>query len=153
MAWLRDGSGGPDEGRAVGERASVKSSSSSKNQSKPAGTQVRAYRASLPAESRKALKQLRAAIRAAAPDAVDGFSYGIPGFRLDGCPLVWYAAWKSHVSLYPMGDAIKRAHAAALEGYETSKGTVRFPLEKLPSTALVKRLVKARVAEVRKKRP
>jgi uncharacterized protein YdhG (YjbR/CyaY superfamily) len=118
---------------------------------KSSGEQVRKYFASLPPDVRKKLKSIRLQIRTAAPGAVEHFSYGIPGFRLDGQPLVWYAAFKNHLGMYPLTPGIRRGLGAELDRYETAKGTIRFPLSKPPSSALVTRLVKSRVAEIRKK--
>jgi uncharacterized protein YdhG (YjbR/CyaY superfamily) len=106
------------------------------------------YLRALPPDVRKILAGMRAAVRTAAPKATEAFSYGIPGFRLDGKPLVWCAAWKAHVSLYPIGPALLENAGIDRDLYETSKGTIRFPLSKPPSAALVKRLVKARMAEL-----
>jgi uncharacterized protein YdhG (YjbR/CyaY superfamily) len=88
-------------------------------------------------------------VRKTVPTALEHFSYGIPGFRLGDRPLVWYAAFKQHFSLFPIGAAIRRAHARALGGYETATGTVRFPLSEGVPVALVTMLVRARAAEAR----
>jgi uncharacterized protein YdhG (YjbR/CyaY superfamily) len=129
----------------------VKNSPSPKHDAK-SSVQVQTYLAALSAETRKHVQKLREAIRKAAPAARESFGYGMPAFSLDGKPFVWYAAWKHHSSFYPLSEATRRALAAELKGYKTSgKGTIQFRLDEPLPTGLVKRLVKARIAELRKK--
>lgn len=111
---------------------------------------LRDYLATQPPLQRRALRAIRSAIRAAVPGAVDGFSYGIPACRVDGRILVWYAGWKEHASLYPITPPVRRAVGTSLKGYVVSKGTVRFPLDRAIPSALVKKLVRARLALLRK---
>jgi uncharacterized protein YdhG (YjbR/CyaY superfamily) len=119
---------------------------SSSSRGREAGREVRAYIAALPPLARTRLQQLRRIIRAAAPDGIEKISYGIPTLVLDGKPLVYYAAWKGHTSVYPAGGI---REAAERLGYETAKGTVRFPLDEPPPARLVRRLVKERSAAIR----
>ena len=104
------------------------------------------YLSRLPDDKRKALTKLRKDIKAAAPRAEECISYQIPAFRLDGRMLVWFHAAAGHCSFFPGAYPIK-ACAKDLKKYATSKGTIRFQADKPLPTSLVKRLVKARIAE------
>jgi uncharacterized protein YdhG (YjbR/CyaY superfamily) len=106
------------------------------------------YLESVPEEARATLEKIRQSIRSAAPDADEGFSYGIPAFRYKGRPIAGYAALKDHCSFFPMSSAVVSTHAAELKDYELSKGTIRFPINKPLPAVLVKKLVKARIVEI-----
>jgi len=104
------------------------------------------YFAGVPEPARSTLHQMRAAIRSAVPpEATEAISYRIPAFKYNG-PLVWYAAFSDHCSLFPTAAVIV-AFKKELKGYTTSRGTIHFPLDKPLPTTLLKKLVKARVAQ------
>src|SRR5712692_1340371 len=104
------------------------------------------YLAGVPEPARSALKKIRATIRSAVPaEATEAISYGIPTFKYKG-PLVWFAAFSNHCSLFPTASVIA-AFKNELKGFHTSKGTIHFPTDKPLPTVLVKKLVKARVAQ------
>jgi len=104
------------------------------------------YLAAVPDPARRTLKKIRAAIRSAVPpEATEIISYGIPAFKHKGV-LVWFAAFSDHCSLFPTASVIE-AFKKELKGFSTSKGTIQFPTDKPLPTALVKKLVKARVAQ------
>lgn len=112
---------------------------------------VDGYLAMLPEGTRKTLEKLRTAIKAAAPEASESISYGVPVFKLNGM-LVGFAGFQDHCSFFVMSPTVMRAHKEALKAYDTAKGTVRFPFDRPLPTMLVKRLVKARIAENQKRR-
>src|SRR5712664_675805 len=109
------------------------------------------YLAGVPEPARSTLKKVRAVIRSAVPaEATECISYGMPAFKHKGV-LVWFAAFSDHCSLFPTGAVIE-AFKEELKGFSTSKGTIHFPTDKpLPAT-LVKKLVKARVAQIERKK-
>jgi uncharacterized protein YdhG (YjbR/CyaY superfamily) len=104
------------------------------------------YLARLDEMQRTALEKLRCDIRAAAPTAEECISYDIPGYRLGSKLLVSFGAAKNHCALYPGAYPI-RAHKSELVGYDLAKGTIRFSPEKPLPAALVKKLVKTRMAQ------
>ena len=112
---------------------------------------VEEYLGGVPEPARSTLNKIRAAIRSAVPaEATETISYGIPAFKYKGV-LVWFAAFSNHCSLFPTASVIE-AFKNELKGFSTSKGTIQFPTDKPLPTALVKKLVKARVAQIEYKK-
>ena len=104
------------------------------------------YLAALSDDKRAALEKLRKDIKAAAPDAEECISYQLPAFRQKRL-LVGFGAGANHCSFFLMSGSTVADHKKELEGYDTSKGTIRFPPNKPVPSALVRKLVKARLAE------
>jgi uncharacterized protein YdhG (YjbR/CyaY superfamily) len=105
------------------------------------------YLVSVNAYHRDALQKIRATVHAMAPNAEECISYGIPAFRMNGRSLVFFGAWANYCALYPGSSATLKKFRNALRDFQTSKGTLRFSPGKPLPVALVKRLVKTRIAE------
>jgi uncharacterized protein YdhG (YjbR/CyaY superfamily) len=112
----------------------------------PAAKDIDSYLAALPKDQRSALEKLRKTIKTAAPDAAESISYAIPTFKHKGKPLIHFGAAKNHCAIY--GAAVAESDRDELTGYETSKGTIRFSPNKPLPAALVKKIVRARMAEI-----
>jgi uncharacterized protein YdhG (YjbR/CyaY superfamily) len=109
------------------------------------------YLAGVPQPARSTLNKIRVAIRSAIPsEATETISYGIPAFKHKGV-LVWFAAFSNHCSLFPTASVIE-AFKNELKGFSTSKGTIHFPTDKPLPAALVKKIVKLRVAQIESKK-
>ena len=108
---------------------------------------VDAYLAQVPEPAHTTLQKVRATIRSVVPkEATEGLSYGMPAFRYKGA-LVGYAAFKDHCSFFPMQASLIDDMKDELKTYRTSKGTLQFPQDKPLAPALLKKMVKLRVAE------
>jgi uncharacterized protein YdhG (YjbR/CyaY superfamily) len=109
------------------------------------------YLAAVPEPARSTLQRVRSAIRSAMPaETTEAISYGIPAFKYSAT-LVWFAAFANHCSLFP-GASVIQAFKNELKGYKTSKGTIHFPVDKPLPSALVKKMVKMRLAEKAQKK-
>ena len=104
------------------------------------------YLARLPDDQRGALERVRRTVRTAAPGAEECISYGLPAFRLNGM-LVAFGATPNHCAFYPMSSSTVADHKEELRNYDTSKGAIRFQPDKPLTAALIRKLVKARIAE------
>lgn len=123
---------------------SGKRSSAAKGKDAPKG--VDEYLASVPEPARTTLKKIRAAIRSAVPrEATETISYRMPAFKYKGV-LVWFAAFSKHCSFFPTASVVE-AFKNELKGFSVSKGTIHFPADKPLPAALVRKMVKLRVAQ------
>lgn len=110
---------------------------------------VREYIASKPKQTRAALERVRRAIRKAVPAAEEGLSYQIPVYMLNDVPVLYFAAWKEHYSLYPASDALVAAFTRELAPYGRSKGTIRMPLSEPVPEKLIERIARFRAEQLR----
>ena len=106
------------------------------------------YIAGFPQPVRGVLDKVRAALHKALPGADEAIAYGIPVLKLHGRPVIYFAAFKAHYSLYPMNKRMEAEFAPDLAKYEISgRGTVRFPLTKPVPTGFIQRIAKFRARE------
>jgi len=112
-----------------------------------AATSVDHYIAEFPADTRRALEQVRGVIRAAAPGATEGISYAIPTFDLNGQHLVFFAGYAKHIGFYPVTTGATEAFAEELKPYKRGKGSVQFPLSRPMPIDLIRRMVEFRIKE------
>ena len=117
----------------------------------PTDPRVDTYLAAFPAEQRALLQGVRDRVAGLAPNATETISYGMPTFKYKG-GLVAFGAFARHCSLFPMSYAVMETFKDELKNFSTSKGTIQFPMNKPLPAALVKKLVKARIAENDRKR-
>jgi uncharacterized protein YdhG (YjbR/CyaY superfamily) len=130
---------------SVKKKTSIRGGSAMKG--KVAPKTVDEYIANIPEPAQSTLKHIRAVIRSVVPPGTtEGISYGIPMFKYRGM-LVGFAAFKNHCSLFPTGSGVIEKFAKELEGYPTSRGTIRFPSDRPLPDSLVKKIVRTRVAE------
>jgi uncharacterized protein YdhG (YjbR/CyaY superfamily) len=108
---------------------------------------VDAYIAAQPADVRSLLERVRDIIRRALPKAEDVISYQIPAYRLHGRPVIYFAGWRRHYSLYPATAFVVAALEDKLAPYEVSKGTIRFPLSERVPVKLIERIARLRAKE------
>ena len=94
------------------------------------------------------LKRVRAAIRRAMPNADEMISYGLPTYKLHGRPVIYFAGWKAHYSIYPSTDRLVAAFKDELARYQVSKGTIRFPFSESVPTQLIHGIARFRLKEV-----
>jgi uncharacterized protein YdhG (YjbR/CyaY superfamily) len=106
------------------------------------------YIASQPEAAQGLLKRVRSTIRKAVPGAEEGISYQIPTYKLHGGPVIYFAGWRQHYSLYPATDRVLAAFKADLAPYEVNKATIRFPLSGPVPVKLIERIAKFRAKEV-----
>jgi uncharacterized protein YdhG (YjbR/CyaY superfamily) len=118
-----------------------------KPRTRPTGRTVDEYLATVRDDHRAALEKLRKTIKAAVPKAEECISYGVAAFRLNGKVLVGFGAGANHCTFFPMSGRTVQDHQDDLEGYETSKGAIRFQPDKPLPAGLVRKLIKARLAE------
>ncbi len=104
------------------------------------------YISDLPAETQKIMKQLRVLIKKIIPKADEVISYGIPAFKMNGKAVIFFAAFKNHIGLYPAPRS-NEAFKKELSAYKGGKGTIQFPLDKPLPIGLITRIVKFRAAE------
>lgn len=109
---------------------------------------VEAYLADVPGKERAVLKKIRAAVKSVAPEAGEKISYGMPAFTYHG-NLLYYAAMKDHLSLFPGSKSVVKKFARELKPFDAKEGTIRFTVDTPLPITLVKKIARARMAENR----